>query len=62
MKTLISIIFAGAVFAMQPALADDLVTVPNLKGMKGGNDIVGILSTLALNAKFANPFLGRTET
>jgi hypothetical protein len=25
--------------------------------MKGGNDIVGILSTLALNAKFANPIL-----
>jgi hypothetical protein len=29
--------------------------------MKGGNDIIGILSTMALNAKFADPILARAE-
>src|SRR5690242_21338812 len=57
MKRLVALIFAVAFFAVHPAAADDLVTVPNLKGMKGGNDIVGILSTLALNAKFGDPIL-----
>jgi hypothetical protein len=57
MKRLVALIFAVALFTVQPAAADDLVTVPNLKGMKGGNDIIGILSPLALNAKFADPIL-----
>lgn len=57
MRTLVCVFFAAALFAVQPAVADDLVTVPNLKGMKGGSDIVGILSTMALNAKFADPIL-----
>jgi hypothetical protein len=57
MKTLVCVILAAALFAVRPAAADDLVTVPNLVGMKGGNDIVGILSTLALNAKFGDPIL-----
>jgi len=57
MKALVCVFFAAAVFAVQPAAADDLVTVPNLVGMKGGNDIVGILSTMALNAKFGDPIL-----
>jgi Bacterial Ig domain len=57
MKRLVALIFAVAFLAVHPAAADDLVTVPNLKGMKGGNDIVGILSTLALNAKFGDPIL-----
>jgi hypothetical protein len=62
MKRLVALIFAVAVFTVQPAAADDLVIVPNLKGMKGGNDIIGILSTMALNAKFADPILARAET
>jgi hypothetical protein len=57
MKILVCVIFAAALFAVQPVAADDLVTVPNLAGMKGGNDVVGILSTMALNAKFADPIL-----
>jgi hypothetical protein len=57
MKTIVCVIFAAALFAVRPAAADDLVTVPNLVGMKGGSDIVGILSTQALNAKFADPIL-----
>ncbi len=57
MKTLVCGLFAAALFVVQPAAADNLVTVPNLVGMKGGSDIVGILSTLALNAKFADPIL-----
>jgi beta-lactam-binding protein with PASTA domain len=61
MKRLVALIFAVAVFAVHPAAADDLVTVPNLKGMKGGNDIVGILSTMALNAKFGDPILAPSK-
>ncbi len=57
MKTLVCGLFAAALFVVHPAAADNLVTVPNLVGMKGGSDIVGILSTLALNAKFADPIL-----
>jgi hypothetical protein len=51
MKAHVSVIFAAVLFAVQPAAAKD-VMVPNLVGMKGGNDIIAILTSLKLTWTF----------
>jgi hypothetical protein len=55
MKTLVSLIVAAALFAVNPAAAADQVKVPNLVGMKNGNDVIAILNALKLKWTFNKP-------
>jgi hypothetical protein len=57
MKTLVSALFAAALLIVSPVAAVDLVTVPNLVGMKNGNDIIAILNAAGLKSQFGDPIL-----
>jgi beta-lactam-binding protein with PASTA domain len=54
MKALAWVIFTAVLLAVLPAAAADKVTVPNLVGMKNGNDVIGILTSLKLKWTFGD--------
>jgi hypothetical protein len=57
MKTLVSALFAAALLVVSPVAAVDLVTVPNLVGMKNGNDVIAILNAAGLKSQFGDQIL-----
>jgi hypothetical protein len=60
MKTFVSALFAAALLVASPVVADDLVTIPDLVGMKNGNDVIAILTAAGLKPEFGDQILPST--